>query len=92
MFYLLMLHMVHQDHLDQELGQNLLVITHIQVEEVLYIQKQTPVNGPFHKSVFNYSYSRSYFSCFLQEFFKQLICCFSQKASYASMMIDPVNN
>ena len=33
--YLLMLHMVYLDQLDQELGQNLLVVTQIQVEEVI---------------------------------------------------------
>ena len=32
--------MVHQDNLDQELGQNLLGITHIQVEEVISVQNQ----------------------------------------------------
>ena len=35
-----MLHMVHKDHLDQELGQNLLDITHIQVEGEIYVQNQ----------------------------------------------------
>ena len=40
MLYLLMLHMVHQDHLDPELGQHLLYITPIHEEEVISIQNQ----------------------------------------------------
>ena len=32
--------MFHQDNLDQDLGQNLLEIPHIQVEEVIYVKKQ----------------------------------------------------
>ena len=35
-----MLHMVHQDHLDQEVGQNLLDITHKHVEREIYVQNQ----------------------------------------------------
>ena len=32
--------MIHQDHLDQYKGPNILYITHIQAEEVITIQKQ----------------------------------------------------
>ena len=35
-----MLHMVHQDHLDQEVGQHLLDITHKHVEREIYVQNQ----------------------------------------------------
>ena len=35
-----MMHLVHQDHLDEELGQNVLVITHLQVEGENTVQNQ----------------------------------------------------
>ena len=40
MLFLWIIHMLHQDNLDQELGQNILNITHIQVEEVIFVQNQ----------------------------------------------------
>ena len=39
-FYLLMMHMVHQDNLDQYMGQKLLNITHIQVEGAISVPFQ----------------------------------------------------
>ena len=47
MLKLWMLHMVHQDHLFQELGQNKFYITHIQVEEVISIQNQLQYTDQF---------------------------------------------
>ena len=35
-----MMHMFNQDNLDQELGQNILVTTNIQVEEIISVQNQ----------------------------------------------------
>ena len=40
MLYVLLLHIVHRGHLDKELGQNILYIIHIHVEEVICILNQ----------------------------------------------------
>ena len=40
MLKLLLLLMVHQDHLDQEQGTNILDITYIQSEELIPVQNQ----------------------------------------------------
>ena len=47
MLYLLMLHIVHRDHLDQEFVQDILDITHIQAEEVIYVKNQHQYMDPF---------------------------------------------
>ena len=41
------MHMVHQDHLDLELGQNILDITHIQVEEMISVKNQFQYTDQF---------------------------------------------
>ena len=48
---LLMLHMVYQDLLNQELGQNLLDRTHIEVEEVISVQTQHQYMDQFIKLI-----------------------------------------
>ena len=53
-FYLWMLHMVCHDHLDQELGQNLLEWIHLQVEELIPVKK-TPIHVPVNKYELNFS-------------------------------------
>ena len=81
-----MLNMAHQDNLDQELGQNILVITHIQVEEVFYVRKQN-IHVPVNKYDLNYSYSRSHLSLLPQAVAKGLINILSQKVSYDTVII-----
>ena len=50
-----MLHMVHLDHLDQMVGQNILHITHIQEKEVIFIKNQHQYIDQFinHILIFN---------------------------------------
>ena len=45
--------MVHQDHLDQEKGQNILEIKNIQVEEVFFIQSQHQYMDQFINIILN---------------------------------------
>ena len=51
-----------------------------------------PIHKTVHKYDFNYSYLRSHLSWLPQVVAKEMINCFSQKVSYASMKIDPVIN
>ena len=55
-----------------------------------FLSKPTPTHGPVHKYYFNYSYLRSHFSRLPQSVAKKKYCL-SQKASYDSKIIDPVN-
>ena len=48
MLYLLMLYIVHQDHLDHDLGKKIMDITHIHVKEAIFRSKTTPINGLVH--------------------------------------------
>ena len=52
--------------------------------------KPTPIHGPVSHYGLRLSYSRRLFSPLPQAVSKVLIDIFSQKVSYASMMIDPV--
>ena len=54
--------------------------------------KPTPIHGLVHKSYFNYSYWRSYFSRLPQVGAKKLIYRLSKKVSFTSKIIDLVIN
>ena len=66
-------------------------VTHIQTEEVIFVQNQKTIHGPVQKFDFNCSYSRSRFIRLPQAISKKHYClCHTD--SYASKIIDPVIN
>ena len=74
--------------MDQELCQNVLTISHIQIEGTTYLKKTTTIHVTVHKSELDCLYSRRQFSQLPQTVSKRLINNFSQKGSYAYMTID----
>ena len=84
------IHMVHQNHVYQELGQNILYITPIQLEEAISVQSQYQYMDQFINMIWIFSYSISHFSWLTQAVSKGIINRSYQKVSYSSIMIYPV--